>query len=75
MCTQNVGRIGYARVLIEVQAKKGLPDKIDILYKNTAKEVIRQKTIKFVYDWAPCVCSECGVFGHDVKMCPKSTVV
>ncbi|GJZ56293.1 hypothetical protein Tco_0611486 [Tanacetum coccineum] len=46
MCTQNVGRIGYARVLIEVPTKKGLPDKIDIVYKNAAKEVIGQKTIK-----------------------------
>ncbi|GJQ99422.1 RNA-directed DNA polymerase, eukaryota, reverse transcriptase zinc-binding domain protein [Tanacetum coccineum] len=75
MFTQNVGRIGYARVLIEVPAKKRLPDKIDIVYKNAAKEVIGQNTVKVVYDWAPCVCSKCGVFGHNVKMCPMSIVV
>ncbi|GKA13641.1 RNA-directed DNA polymerase, eukaryota, reverse transcriptase zinc-binding domain protein, partial [Tanacetum coccineum] len=73
MCNQSVGRIGYARVLIEVLAKKGLPHKIDLVYKNAAKEIIGQKTVKVIYDWAPCVCSECGVFGHNVKMCHKST--
>ncbi|GJW96534.1 reverse transcriptase domain-containing protein [Tanacetum coccineum] len=45
MCTQNVGRIGYARVLIEVPAKKGLPDKIDIVYKNAAKEMCPKSTV------------------------------
>nr|GEX10277.1 zinc knuckle CX2CX4HX4C [Tanacetum cinerariifolium] len=30
MCNQSVGKIGYARVLIEISANKGLPDKIDI---------------------------------------------
>nr|GFB33155.1 hypothetical protein [Tanacetum cinerariifolium] len=68
-----VGRIRYARVLIEVPAKKGLPDKIDIVYKNDAKEIIGQKTVKVIYDWAPCVCSKCEVFVHNVKMCHKST--
>ncbi|GJX22735.1 zinc knuckle CX2CX4HX4C containing protein [Tanacetum coccineum] len=74
MCSQNVGRIGYARVLIEVPAKKGLPDEIDIVYKNAAKEVIGKKSVKVIYDWAPGVCSECGVFGYTVKMCPKCNV-
>nr|GFB39859.1 hypothetical protein [Tanacetum cinerariifolium] len=46
----NVGRIGYVRVLIKVPAKKGLPGKIDIVYKNAAKKVIGKKTIKVVYD-------------------------
>ncbi|GKA96494.1 RNA-directed DNA polymerase, eukaryota, reverse transcriptase zinc-binding domain protein [Tanacetum coccineum] len=75
MCKLDVGRIGYARVLVEVPAKKGLPDKIDIVYQNVAKEITGQKTVKVMYDWALCVCSECGVFGHNVKMCPKNTDV
>ncbi|GKB41507.1 zinc knuckle CX2CX4HX4C containing protein [Tanacetum coccineum] len=72
MCKKDVGRIGYARVLVEVSAKKCLPEKIDIVYQNAAKEKTGQKTVKVVYDWAPNMCSECGVFGHTTKMCHKS---
>ncbi|PWA81545.1 hypothetical protein CTI12_AA184580 [Artemisia annua] len=32
MCSQRVGRLGYARVLVEVDAKKGIPDHVDIMY-------------------------------------------
>nr|GFA44405.1 hypothetical protein [Tanacetum cinerariifolium] len=35
-------------------------------------EVTGHKTVKVLYDWIPHVCSECGVFGHNVRMCPKS---
>ncbi|GKA75895.1 RNA-directed DNA polymerase, eukaryota, reverse transcriptase zinc-binding domain protein [Tanacetum coccineum] len=72
MCNQNVGRISYARVLIEVSAKKGLPDKIDIVYKNATMETIGQKTMKVMYDWSPSVCCECGVFGDSVLGCHKN---
>ncbi|GJX73332.1 RNA-directed DNA polymerase, eukaryota, reverse transcriptase zinc-binding domain protein [Tanacetum coccineum] len=34
MCYSGIGRIGYARVLVEINAKKGLPEKIDIVYKD-----------------------------------------
>ena len=30
ICKLGVGRAGYARVLVEVQANKGLPTKIDV---------------------------------------------
>ncbi|GJT56728.1 RNA-directed DNA polymerase, eukaryota, reverse transcriptase zinc-binding domain protein [Tanacetum coccineum] len=35
MCNQGISRLGYARVLVEVNAKKGLEDHIDVLYKNS----------------------------------------
>ncbi|GJX47829.1 hypothetical protein Tco_0273019 [Tanacetum coccineum] len=34
MCKNGFGRIGYARVLVEVNAKKGIVDSIDVLYMN-----------------------------------------
>nr|GEZ13645.1 RNA-directed DNA polymerase, eukaryota, reverse transcriptase zinc-binding domain protein [Tanacetum cinerariifolium] len=34
MCNLGNGRVGFARVLIEVEACKGLPDQIKIVYKN-----------------------------------------
>ncbi|GJU58820.1 RNA-directed DNA polymerase, eukaryota, reverse transcriptase zinc-binding domain protein [Tanacetum coccineum] len=35
MCNQGIGRLGYARVLVEVNAKKDLKDHIDVLYRNS----------------------------------------
>ncbi|GJR88327.1 ATPase, F1/V1/A1 complex, alpha/beta subunit [Tanacetum coccineum] len=34
MCKGGTGRFGFARVLIDVEAVKGIPDKVEILYKN-----------------------------------------
>ncbi|GJU84557.1 zinc knuckle CX2CX4HX4C containing protein [Tanacetum coccineum] len=38
MCAQGVGSLGYARVLVEANAKKGLDDNIDVLYKNKTND-------------------------------------
>nr|GEX01848.1 hypothetical protein [Tanacetum cinerariifolium] len=66
--------IRYARVLINVSAKKGLFEKFDIIYKNATKEIIEQKTVKVIYDWGPSVCSDCGMFGHSMQTCHKSAI-
>nr|GEY13696.1 zinc knuckle CX2CX4HX4C [Tanacetum cinerariifolium] len=34
MCKMGTDRVGFARVLIEVEAKKGLPNSIDIVFKD-----------------------------------------
>ena len=34
MCRLGVGRVGYARVMVEVSAKKCLPDVIEMVYRN-----------------------------------------
>ncbi|GKF26265.1 ATPase, F1/V1/A1 complex, alpha/beta subunit, partial [Tanacetum coccineum] len=57
ICKLGVGRIDFARVLVEVQAKKGLPDKIKVVYKNAHKVVTGVKTVQVKYDWMPFVCS------------------
>ncbi|PWA67687.1 zinc knuckle CX2CX4HX4C [Artemisia annua] len=51
MCNQGVGRLGFARVLVEVNACKGLEEYIDVLYKS--REDGRQfvKKVKVEYDW------------------------
>ncbi|GJZ62669.1 zinc knuckle CX2CX4HX4C containing protein [Tanacetum coccineum] len=46
ICKLGVGRLGFARVLVEVQAKKGIPDKIDVVYKNAEKVLTGVKTIQ-----------------------------
>ncbi|GKE09276.1 RNA-directed DNA polymerase, eukaryota, reverse transcriptase zinc-binding domain protein, partial [Tanacetum coccineum] len=69
MCKMGTGRLGFARVLIEVEAEKGLPSSIDIVYKDGKNVVIGKKIVQVQYDWVPPMCSFCHVFGHNDKMC------
>ncbi|GJZ06098.1 RNA-directed DNA polymerase, eukaryota, reverse transcriptase zinc-binding domain protein [Tanacetum coccineum] len=69
MCKHGTGRIRYARVLIEVQAKKDFPEKIDVVYHNALKDTNKHKTVQVRYDWTPPLCTECGVFGHSQGKC------
>ncbi|GKD29234.1 RNA-directed DNA polymerase, eukaryota, reverse transcriptase zinc-binding domain protein, partial [Tanacetum coccineum] len=67
MCNLGNGRPGFARVLVDVEAGKGLPKKIDILYKNKEGVVTGNKSVNVSYDWAPPMCTCCKVFGHNDK--------
>ncbi|GKE21794.1 hypothetical protein Tco_1433306, partial [Tanacetum coccineum] len=50
-----------------------LASRIEVVYKNGAKEVICRKNVKVVYDWKlPCCNSYC-VFGHFSHQCGKNT--
>ncbi|GJV56808.1 RNA-directed DNA polymerase, eukaryota, reverse transcriptase zinc-binding domain protein [Tanacetum coccineum] len=69
MCNMGNGRAGYARVLIEVEAGKGLPDQIEIVYRNSDNMEIGRKFIKVEYDWKLPMCSFCLVFGHKDDKC------
>ncbi|PWA45870.1 hypothetical protein CTI12_AA512370 [Artemisia annua] len=71
MCRNGVGRVGFARVLVEISAKKELPKQIEVVYRNNLKEEKGRKVIEVVYDWQPPRCSECCVFGHMDHQCKK----
>ncbi|PWA56292.1 hypothetical protein CTI12_AA419720 [Artemisia annua] len=73
MCKVGVGRIGYARVLVEVSAGKELPEVIDVVYRNANKEEVCRKIVKVMYDWKPPMCKECCVYGHSTTKCLKVT--
>nr|GEX15550.1 RNA-directed DNA polymerase, eukaryota, reverse transcriptase zinc-binding domain protein [Tanacetum cinerariifolium] len=64
MCNMGNGRAGFARVLIKVEACKGLLDQIEIMYRNNENMEIERKFVKVEYDWKPSLCSFCLVFGH-----------
>ncbi|PWA78413.1 hypothetical protein CTI12_AA216660 [Artemisia annua] len=66
-----VGRLGYARVLVEEDASKGLSDSIEVLYKSKVDGHQFMKKVQVVYDWEPPVCSHCKVFGHSYEACLK----
>ncbi|GJZ84155.1 nucleotide-diphospho-sugar transferase [Tanacetum coccineum] len=64
-------RIGYARVLVEVNAKKGIVDSIDVLYMNKENSEKHVKKVRVEYDWKPPLCPKCEVFGHTNNNCAK----
>ncbi|GJV80027.1 putative reverse transcriptase domain-containing protein [Tanacetum coccineum] len=74
MYKMGVGRTGFARVLVEVFAKKVLPCDIEVVYKNGAKEIICRKIVKVVYDWKPPNCNKCYDFGHFSHQCGKAAI-
>nr|GEV65827.1 zinc knuckle CX2CX4HX4C [Tanacetum cinerariifolium] len=55
MCKLGNGRLGFARVLVDVKAGKGLPEKVKIVYKNKEGIITGNKSINVNYDWAPYV--------------------
>ncbi|GKE28340.1 ATPase, F1/V1/A1 complex, alpha/beta subunit, partial [Tanacetum coccineum] len=69
MCVTGVGRIGFTRVLVEIDAEKRIKEEIEIMYKskNVAKET--KKIMDVEYSWTPCICSHCKVFGHTHSYC------
>nr|GEU74300.1 retrovirus-related Pol polyprotein from transposon TNT 1-94 [Tanacetum cinerariifolium] len=46
MCTKGIGRVRYDAVLVEVFAKRGLPNDIEVVYRNGRQEEIRRKSVK-----------------------------
>ncbi|GJY09143.1 RNA-directed DNA polymerase, eukaryota, reverse transcriptase zinc-binding domain protein [Tanacetum coccineum] len=64
MCTEGRGRVGYARVLVEVQTDKEFKDKIEICYKSSESRCSFSKFVEVKYSWKPPKCSICKVFGH-----------
>ncbi|GJT44300.1 RNA-directed DNA polymerase, eukaryota, reverse transcriptase zinc-binding domain protein [Tanacetum coccineum] len=71
-CKQGIGMVRYARVLIEVSAKKILPNDVEIIFKNVKGMVQCRKTVKVEYDSKPPMCIECEVFGRTFSRCYKN---
>ncbi|GJS09945.1 RNA-directed DNA polymerase, eukaryota, reverse transcriptase zinc-binding domain protein [Tanacetum coccineum] len=69
MCVTGVGRIGFARVLVKIDAEKGIKDKTEIMYKSKTFTEGTKKPVNVEYSWLPCICSHCKVFGHTDSYC------
>ncbi|GJX81716.1 RNA-directed DNA polymerase, eukaryota, reverse transcriptase zinc-binding domain protein [Tanacetum coccineum] len=65
MCQYGSRRSDFARVLIEIDAKKEMKDVIKIQYTDKERKVRGTKEVKIGYDWKPLMCSYCKVFGHN----------
>ncbi|GJX36510.1 RNA-directed DNA polymerase, eukaryota, reverse transcriptase zinc-binding domain protein [Tanacetum coccineum] len=63
------GRLGYARVLVEINAEKSYIDNVEINYVDDLKKVKKTKWVEVEYSWKPERCGQCCVFGHGVNAC------
>ncbi|PWA37761.1 hypothetical protein CTI12_AA587500 [Artemisia annua] len=69
ICQHGVGRLDYARVLVEFNAAKKLKESISIQHTDKEQNVKGTKEVKVEYDWKPMVCTHCKVFGHCDEKC------
>lgn len=58
-CTSNQRRVSFARVLVELDVTKALPEKMAI---ETATGEIFQQSVE--YEWLPPYCKKCFQIGH-----------
>lgn len=73
MCNKGLGMIHYARVLIEVDAKKDFKDKIEIGYKSNVMGINKSKFVNVEYSWKPLHCKHRSIFGYfDAKCMAKN---
>lgn len=63
MCEKAYGRASFARVLVEVDATRGLVDYVEVWYRKLG----RSMPLKVEYIWKPPLCSHCCVFGHSFE--------
>ncbi|GJW01886.1 kinase RLK-Pelle-LRR-I-1 family protein [Tanacetum coccineum] len=69
MCHEGAGRVGYARVLVEVKAESQFKEKVAISYRCTEINNTCTKFVNVEYTWKPARCEQCKVFGHSDHNC------
>ncbi|KAM0000671.1 putative transcription factor interactor and regulator CCHC(Zn) family [Helianthus debilis subsp. tardiflorus] len=62
-CKNQTGKLGYARVLVDVKASSSLPCEVEVVYPH------RTTKLQVSYQRKPPICSHCVVFGHNLKQC------
>nr|GEV77220.1 hypothetical protein [Tanacetum cinerariifolium] len=58
MCNEGVGRLGFATVLIVVNANKELKDRIEMCYKDKNNVTKGSKFVNVEYGWRPPMCAK-----------------
>ncbi|GJW02174.1 RNA-directed DNA polymerase, eukaryota, reverse transcriptase zinc-binding domain protein [Tanacetum coccineum] len=69
MCAKGEGRLGFARVLIEIDAGKKIKNEIELMHKGNAYHEGFSKILQVDYAWKPPCCPICKVFGHEDSNC------
>lgn len=68
-CTLSKVKLGFARILVEMEATGEFPECIELADEN-GKGFMQ----KVVYEWRPLVCSKCRKFGHLQQDCKLGKV-
>ena len=71
-----VGRLGYARLLVEINAEQNFKNVIEVVYRKKDASTIMTKFVEVENTWKPYKCGHCCVFGHEESKCrmvPKGT--
>ena len=68
--TTSQQRLAYARVCVEVEASKTIPQSLEIELKNGITVHVHVEI-----PWQPAKCSQCCIFGHGDKDCPMKSPV
>ncbi|XP_050217364.1 uncharacterized protein LOC126668196 [Mercurialis annua] len=63
-CTINKTKLGFARVLVEMDAMGPFPETVEMVDEDG--KVFRQK---IVYEWKPLICDKCCRMGHSKNNC------
>ncbi|GJS19655.1 zinc knuckle CX2CX4HX4C containing protein [Tanacetum coccineum] len=71
LCQSGSGKIGYARVLIDISVKKEFQSEVKICYKDKENKTIGMKKAKVEYLWKPPTCQHYEVFGNNDKECKR----
>nr|GEY40951.1 RNA-directed DNA polymerase, eukaryota, reverse transcriptase zinc-binding domain protein [Tanacetum cinerariifolium] len=54
-----IKRIGFARVLVDIDGEKGIKDRIEVMYKSKNISEGTKKTVNVEYSWILSICSHC----------------
>ncbi|MFS7965539.1 putative transcription factor interactor and regulator CCHC(Zn) family [Helianthus anomalus] len=67
--TEQTGKLGYARMLVEAKASANLPNEVEVEFPPNQNREAHVGVLKVTYQWKPSVCSFCEVFGHSFSAC------
>ncbi|KAK1354983.1 hypothetical protein POM88_048239 [Heracleum sosnowskyi] len=70
MCREATGRLSFAKLLIEVDAKIPLPDNLYVLIPSEDGREPVEVVVHVEYPWRPSWCAKCLMFGHNVHLFP-----
>ncbi|XP_039071263.1 uncharacterized protein LOC120218382 [Hibiscus syriacus] len=59
-------KLEYTRVCIEITDGSSIRDRVDVILNDESVASIRVSV-----PWMPSSCTDCGRFGHFVKLCPR----
>ncbi|KAL8229803.1 hypothetical protein R6Q57_014703 [Mikania cordata] len=74
-CVHGRGKLGYARVMVEVSADASLPNVVEVEYPTTALALDNILGLEVTYQWKSLLCTHYRVFGHAESQCKKKPKV